>query len=156
MKLYAATAAVPPFGRPGSRSSFFKKTQKIDVYDAIVAAGKDGIGRHDIAKKINLAADRISFYLSDLRRAGFISVKGGAIDMTMMDDQESAFYAMDVLENALVQRCKKRGMDNEMRREFLRYNKVKALALGGLTGGEIEVAIQMSLIALVKLVFRRK
>lgn len=153
MKLYAATQAVPPFGKPGHRSSWFKKTQKTDVYDAIVAAGKEGIGRHDIANKIGLAAERISFYLSDLRRAGFITVKGGPVDMSQMDEQEATFYAMEAMENALVAKAKKRGITQEMERSFVKYNKIKALALRGSTAGEVGVAIRMSFIELIKLVF---
>lgn len=162
MKLYMATKTTPPYGKLGARSYSFKRTQKTDVYDAIVAAGAEGITRPDIAKKVNLAADRISFYLSDLRRSGFIAVKGSPVDLSLMDEQEAAFYAMEALENALVAKAKKlytlkdsvsTAKATEMERSFVKYNKIKALALRGSTAGEVGVALRMSLLELVKLVF---
>lgn len=156
MKNYVATTLEPSYGRKGSPRRYgFTPTQKSNVYDAIVDSGKDGITRPDIAKKVRLPADRISFYLSDLRRAGFISVKGdpGVVSPTM-GPEEAAFAALLGLENALVAAVRHQGKaTDEQNRAFVKYQKIKELALRPGTGPEGKVALRMAVLELVKVVF---
>lgn len=170
MKSYTATQTVPPFGQAGHqsrRAHSFQRTQKTDVYDAIVQSGSSGITRPEIAAKVGLAPDRISFYLSDLRRAGYIAVKGDPTTVSAtMNATEASFAAMLGLENALI--CMVREMPNgatsDMDRSFLRYTKTKERALATPAPGssleqikaqraEAKVALRMAILELVKLIY---
>lgn len=158
MKHYAVTKSPPPFGVPGQRPSFrWTSTQKSNVYDAIYAAGANGITRADIAKKVGLQADRISFYLSDLRRAGHIEVKGESnpnIVTPQMNAQEAAFAALLALESALVTAAREQGAPTaEQDRAFVRYSKIKELALRPGTTAEGKTALRMAILELVKVVY---
>lgn len=156
MKRYIATTVEPPYGRRGTdtRRRHFTPTQKSNVYDAIVGAGDDGLNRHEIAQAVGLAVDRIGFYLSDLRRSGFIAIKGDPATVNPnMGEKEAAYAAMLGLENAIVARIKARGATPDMDRTFVKYTKVKELALRPGTGPEGDVAIGTCLTQLVKLVW---
>lgn len=170
MKQYVATSTIPPFRRKADRGRYFSETQKTQVYDAIVDAGPEGITRPDIAAKVGLRADRISFYLSELRRNGFISVKGDPTTVSAtMNADEAAFAAMLGLENALVARVRemtaaKKTPPPEMDKSFVKYTMLKERALAQPAAGssatqvtaqknEATVALRMALIELVKLVF---
>lgn len=171
MKQYIATSTIPPFGRKGdsSRGWRYQKTQKTDVYDAIVASGANGTTRPEIAKVVNLAPDRISFYLSDLRRAGFIAVKGDPTTVSAsMNAGEAALAAMLGLENAFIAKLKENPLlqkDAELTKSFLRYQKLKEVALSASAtvdpkhgykidySNEVKQGLRLSLIELVKLVY---
>lgn len=159
MKLYISTGQEPPFGLPGTRRRHFSETQKTKVYDAIFSAGKDGLTRNDVATRVGLAADRISFYLSELKRAGYITSKGDPTTVDVnMGAEEAAMAALLGLENALVARVRetlKSGAapSPDMDRAFVKYQKIKELALRPGTGAEGKVALRMAVLELVKLVF---
>lgn len=154
MKHYVATSTNPPFGREGNRARYFTPTQKSQVYDAIVRAGSNGTTRQAIAGVVGLPADRISFYLSDLRRGGFIAVKGDPTTVSpTMNAEEAAFAALLGLENALVARVRESGTTPEMDRSYVKYTKIKELALRPGTTAEGKSALRMAVIELVKLVF---
>lgn len=159
IKHYAATQSPPPFGIPGGpqRGRYgFTATQKSDVYDAIHRAGKGGITRADIAAKVGLRPDRISFYLSDLRRAGHIEVVGDQnpyVVTPQMNAREAAFAAMLALESALVTAAREQGAPTpEQEKAFVKYNKIKELALRPGTGPEGRTALRMALLELVRVV----
>lgn len=152
-KQYRCTDQDPPFGRVGKRSWHFSATQKSLVYDAIDAAGSAGTGRKEISQKTQVPLDRVSFYLSDLRRAGLISVIGEPIPMENMNAREAQLHAMLALENALVSSASEYGLTDEMNRAFIRYTKVKELVLRPGTTAEGKVALRMALVELVKAVF---
>jgi hypothetical protein len=137
------------------RSPFdsWDKTQKAQTYNAIKAAGAEGIDRIDICTKTNLPKQRVWFYLSELRRAGLIKRLGDAVDPTTLDPDEAALHALTALENALVIRATKNGITPLMRDGFNRYQKIKALALGAQTKGEEQNALRQAVISLVKLIF---
>lgn len=163
MKMYAATSQSPPW-------SSYESTQKSRTYDAVKASGEDGISREDICKNTNLPKQRVWFYLSELRRAGLIRRLGEAVDVTTLSPTDAKLHALVALENAFAigttahfkscsscrgarsndQLCKH---SLEMTRALLRYNKIKALALGAKTQGEEAVAMRMALIDLVKMIF---
>lgn len=157
MKEYVPTSSEPPFGIPGRRSTYrFTPTQKSNVYDAIFHA-KTGITRNDISSKIGLAPDRISFYLSDLRRGGYIAVKAepGMVTATM-SFKEAKLAAMLTLENTMAAKAREDARfqrDPEANRSFLKYQKIKELALRPGTGPEGDAALRMAVLELVRLVF---
>lgn len=154
MKQYVATNTTPPFGKRGTRSRFETPTQKMLVYDALEATGDKGLTAIEIATATKLAIDRVRFHLSDLRRSGYIFVKGDPTTVSpTMSAQEAAFAAMLGLENALVARAREGKITSEMEIGFAKYNKIKELALRPGTGPEGKVALRMALIELVKLVF---
>lgn len=166
MKRYVATQAIPPFGREGSRTSWrFQRTQKSDVYDAIVRAGKDGTTRNDIAKVVGLQPDRISFYLSDLRRSGYISVQGDpTVVSATMNAQDATFAALLGLENALIATVREKGSTDEMNRSYLRYTKFKERALSEpaptsspaqreVQKREAQLGLRLALTELIKLLY---
>jgi len=67
---------------------------------------------------------------------------------------EAASVAMLALENALVVRARKEGITPEMEKAFVRYQKLKALALNaGAADNEAKSALRLSFIDIVKLVF---
>lgn len=154
MKYYVATSQNPPFGRPGNRSWSFKPTQKTQVYDAIIGSGKDGATRKQIADKVGLAPDRISFYLSELCRGGSVAVKADPTVVSgNMSAEDAAMAALLGLETALVAKVKELGATAEMERGYVKYSKIKELALHPGTGAEGKVALRMALLELVKLVY---
>lgn len=155
MKQYIATSTDPPFRRKDKRNRFYSPTQKVQVYDAICDSGTSGITRPQIAQIVGLAPDRISFYLSELRRAGYIAVKGDPTTVSAtMNADEAAFAAMLGLENALVARVREMGSSTpSMDAGFVKYSKIKELALRPGTGPEGKVALRMAILELVKLVF---
>lgn len=154
MKRYIATGTQPPFHRQA-----FRQTQKEKCYFAILDGGQDGLTRPEIAAKVGLQVDRINFYLSELRRAGFITYRGAPVDISKLSAADAALVAMESMENALVAKAKEEAKKNkgvlpqEMEKAFARYQKVKALALGGQTSGELRAALRLALIELVKMVF---
>lgn len=184
MKRYNATSSVPPFGRAGdgSRERKFPRfvaTQKTQTYDAVFGAGSDGLTAHEIAQKAGITVERVRFYLSDLRRLGFIEVKGDPSIVTQtMTVEEAAFAAMLGLENALITKARSIGCGDpvkekdpkfapailEINRQFVRYNKIKGMALaeshGIVSAAQKEsedavrsAALRQALVDLVKLVY---
>lgn len=148
-KKYVATSQSPPW----KRSAWAGPTQKQAVYYAVADAGAEGISRVDISNKVNLAPDRVGFYLSELKRAGLVVLHGAPVDPATLNATDAAFYALGMLENALVARAKESGITVEMERSFLRYQKIKARALGTTFEGEMKVAVRLATIELVKLIF---
>ncbi len=162
-KLYAPTAATPPWGS-------YSHTQKTTTYDAVKAAGEEGISREDICKKTNLPKQRVWFYLSELRRGGFIKRLGEAIDPAQLNPIDAQLHAMAALENCVIvnagdhlstcSTCKAAKDDEakrcnsykEISRAFVRYTKIKSRVLGGSTAGEQKAALRLSIIELIKLV----
>lgn len=156
MKRYSVTSTVPPFGQPNSRRPYsYSKSQKTECYDAIFNAGAQGLTRPEIATKVGLRADRISFYLSELKRAGYITVVGDPTTvLTTMTAEEASFAAMLGLENALVARVREDGgATPEQERGFVRYSKIKELALRPGTGPEGRTALRMAILELVKIIY---
>lgn len=170
MKRYIPTTTVPPFGAPGSRSYRFTATQKTNVYDAIYRAGQKGLDAKEIAAAVGLAVDRIRFYLSDLKRSGYINVLGDpTIVSPTMDATEAALAAMLGMENALVAKLrenKTKGVSttDEMNRAWVKYQKYKEFALHepnetssvaqvAAQKQQAQMALRMALIELVKLLF---
>lgn len=166
MKQYVATKVNPPFGRdPQSRSRFFSPTQKTNVYDAIVASGTKGLTRKEVSAKVGLAPDRISFYLSELRRAGYISVLGDPTTVAVtMNAEEAALAALLGLENAMVAKFREIKATPEQNKSYVKYTQVKTKALQEPAPGsspaqiqaqkmEAQVALRMTLIELVKLIY---
>lgn len=145
-KKYAPTAQTPPW-----RS--YDRTQKTQTYDAIKLAGEDGIDREEICKQTGLPKQRVWFYLSELRRAGLIKRIGDAVDPKSLTPEESKLFAMTALENCLVITATQKGITQEMRAGFAKYQKIKSLALGAQTKGEESAALRMAILELVKLVF---
>lgn len=165
MKRYVCTTTVPPYGREGSRTSYrFTRTQKTDVYDAIVRAGKNGTTRAEIAIAVGLQADRISFYLSDLRRSGYIAVQGDPTTVSpTMNSEEALFAALLGLENALIAKVRESGTTAEMDKSFVRYTKFKERALAEPAStstpeqvkaqrNEARMALRLAVVDLVKLI----
>lgn len=153
-KKYQATGTAPPWG--GSW------TQKQQTYDAVKASGDEGITREDICKKTNLPKQRVWFYLSELRRAGLIKRMGDAIDPSTLSATDAKLHAMAAMENAFgaaVSEMKfskpleKDPVYIEINRSLMRYNKIKALALGAKTKGEETAALRQAMVDLVKMVF---
>lgn len=160
MKEYIPTATIPPFGRKDSRASWIKMSQKMHVYDAIVEVGEKGLGSREISERTKIIVERVRLYLSELRRAGFIAIKGGPVDVAKLSAQDAAFYALEILELAMTSKAKEvllgKGPEdkkNEMRRSFLKYQKIKAMALRAPTEGEVASALRFSLIELIKMVY---
>lgn len=171
MKRYHVTKQRPIFGLPtpsSDRSWRFSATQKTDVYDAIFNAGSDGLEAKEISAKSGVNLDRVRFYVSDLRRAGVIAVKGDPSVITpTMNADEAAFAAMLGLENALIARARElgaAGVSDKMNRGFVRYQKVKAMALTppdpsnspatqDAVRMQAKVALRQCLLDLVKLVY---
>lgn len=145
-KMYAATGTPVPW-------KSYERTQKSRTYDAVKAAGPDGVDRETICKQTDLPKQRVWFYLSELRRAGLIKRMGEQVDPATLSPEDAQLFAMSALENALVARAKKTGITDDMRKAFLRYQKIKALALGAKTAGEEQSALRMAMIDLVKMVF---
>lgn len=155
MKLYIPTKAIPPF-HTSKRGKYFTATQKSNVYDAILAGGEDGRTRPQIAQAVGLPADRVSFYLSDLRRAGYIAVKGdvtGAVSPNM-NAEEAMLASILGFEHALVARVREmpKGPTQEMEKAFATYSKLKELFLRPGTAAEGRTALRMGLTVLLKLV----
>lgn len=144
--MYAATSAAPTW-------KSYERTQKSQTYDAIKAAGDEGIDREKICSNTGLPKQRVWFYLSELRRAGLIKRMGDAVDPKSLTPDEAKLYALTALENAIVVVATKKGITPEMRTGFAQYQKIKALALGASTKGEEQTALRMAVISLVKLVF---
>lgn len=154
MKMYVVTSVDPPFGRRSKRSHYEKKTQKTATYDAVEASGSRGVTAVEIAQRAAVVLDRVRFYLSELRRGGYIAVKGDPTTVSpTMNAQEAAFAAMLGLENALIARAKEGGVSAEMEKAFVRYNKLKELALRPGTIPEGKVALRLAIVELVKVVF---
>lgn len=163
MKKYVASGQAPPWPS-------YPSTQKSRTYDAVKAAGDEGITREDICKQTLLPKQRVWFYLSELRRAGLIKRMGDAIDPTSFSPEDAFLHGIGMLENALVARatahlksCRTciaaKGDANRQcenykltSKQFVRYSKIKALALGAKTGGEEQAAFVQATVDLVKMV----
>lgn len=145
MKKYAPTDR-PPAWQPWPR------TQKSMVYDAVKAAGSEGIDRETICSQTNVPKQRVWYWLSELRRGGFIKRLGDQIDPRSLSPEDALLFALTAFENALVARAQKSGVTTEMEKAFVRYNKIKSLALGAKTGGEERAALRQAMIDLVKMV----
>lgn len=145
-KTYAWTGKAPNW-------STYQRTQKTQTFDAVKSAGPDGITREKICTVTDLPKQRVWFYLSELRRAGLIKRLGDAIDPSTMGPLEAKVFALNALENALVANAKVVGVTPEVDKAFVRYNKIKSLALGAKTDGEMNAALRHAMIDLVKLVF---
>lgn len=129
---------------------------KAKCYNVIAAAGQAGADRNEIAAQVGLNAGRVSTYLAELKRDGLVNKLGGQIDITTLDADGAALYAMETMENALVARAKeqwKTGAPPEVNAAFVKYQKIKNLALGAKTKGEERTALKMAFRALVDLVF---
>lgn len=148
-KKYIATKILPPW----TRHSWQDPTQKQKVYEAVKQSADEGVNRADVSRLTNLAVDRVSAYLAELKRLGLVSIKGAPVQQKDLNAKDSALYAMVALETALVSKARESGITDPMRKEFARYQKVKALALGGMTDGETRAAVRLALLELVKLVF---
>jgi hypothetical protein len=123
------------------------------VYDAIDASSS-GLTANEIAAATRLVIDRVRFHLSDLRRGGYISVKGDPTTVSpTMNATEAAFAAMLGLENALIARAREGNVTAEIERGFAKYQKIKELSLRPGTASEGKVALKMALLELVRLVF---
>lgn len=184
MKRYHTTSSIPPFGRAGGaerdrRFPRFSATQKTQTYDAVHLAGANGFTAQEISAKSGVNIERVRFYLSDLRRGGFIDVKGDpSVVVATMSVEEAAFAAMLGLENALVLKARSLGCGDpvkekdpkympailEINKQFVRYNKVKTMALSEanetssdsqkeMQANARKVALRQSLIDLVKMVY---
>lgn len=180
MKQYIATTSEPPFKRAGNRPRWFTATQKSQVYDVIVASGTNGATRTTIANAVGLAPDRISFYLSDLRRAGYIAIKGDPTTVSpTMGAEEAALASMLGFENAFVAKlreiitpghdatrcaCVKCQELRTLNTGYLKYTRIKEMAIAEPAAGssvaqvqaqknQSKVALRMALIELIKLIF---
>lgn len=145
-------------------------SQKYHTYEAVKAAGENGITREQICANTGLPKQRVWFYLSELRRAGLIRRMGDAVDPTLLSPDDAKLYALNALENAFVvgavdhaskcTTCRRARAESDkcsdyitMSKNLARYNKIKALALGAKTRGEESAALRMALLDLVKMVF---
>lgn len=159
MKQYVASTVTPTFGHKATRRSFSSPTNKVLVYDCVQATGPSGLTAREIAAAVNLPIERVRFHLSELGRAGYVMVKGQpATAMPHMTAQDAAFAAMLSLENALIARVREdysppKTVPIEMDRAFVKYNKVKELALRPGTGPEGRIAIKMAILELVRVVY---
>jgi hypothetical protein len=95
----------------------------------------------------------VSTYLAELKREGLVKHLSDHVDQSTLNAKDSAFYALDVLENALVTKARECGITSDMERAFVRYQKIKALALRPTTDGEAQTALRTAVIELVKLVY---
>lgn len=156
MKQYIVTSTNPPFQRRRDRRfSFGPPIQKVSIYDCVEEAGQNGITANDIALRVKFQIDRVRFHLSELKRAGLISVRGEPTTVTVtMNATEAAFAAMLGLENALVARVREeKKVSPELDRAFVKYSKLKELALRPGTTHEGKSALKMAVLELVKMVF---
>lgn len=147
MKRYAATKNSPPW------TGYSTPTFKTKVYDVIKLAGDVGATRKEVADKVGLNTGRVSTYLAELKRAGLVYRVGDAVDPATLNATDSALYAMNALENAIIARATEVGITADVTKAFTRYQKIKALALGAKTDGEARAALRASLIDLIKLTF---
>lgn len=146
------------------------RTQKTQTYDAVKAAGDNGITREEICSRTGLPKQRVWFYLSELRRGGLIKRMGEKVDPATLGPEEAKLYAMVAFENALgawatehsniCRTC--RGTNDESKKcqtfkdlskTLTRYNKIKELAMGAKTAGEESAALRMAMLDLVRMVF---
>jgi len=157
VKLYVATALKPPFSTRAyavqGRYWHHNDTQKSRIYDAIHAAGKDGIERNGISTATNLAPAKVGFYLSELKRVGLIAVKGDPTTVTLnMTAEEAALAALLALETALKVKVRETSFTPDMDRAFVKYLKIKEHVLHT-PGPEGKVALRLAVLEMIKLVY---
>jgi hypothetical protein len=164
-KQYIVTQQTPPWVKQAQHAASVGRwaptpTQKHQVYGAIVAAGQDGADRTAISQKVSLSPHRVSFYLNTLKREGYITTKDAPVDVTLMSPEDAKLYALKVLEDTLVVVAKRSGITPDMDKQFAIYQKVKAVALSEVSGGqrgatdnEKRQALKLATLALVKAVF---
>lgn len=147
MKRYAVTKKAVTWSR-------WQTTLKTKVYDFIATTGDTGANRREIAEATQLNVGRVSSYLAELKREGFVQKLGEQVDPSTLSAEDSILYALGALENALIAKATKAGkVTQEQEKAFVRYQKIKSLFLGARTGGEESSALRMAVIELVKLVF---
>jgi hypothetical protein len=142
MRRYVAVVAPPPHA---------SHTQRGRVWAAVAETGADGATRDDVVRRTGLPPARCGFLLSELKREGKVQPKPEMPDVACMPPRQAALFALAVLEDALVAKARV-GTTPDMDRAFVKYQKIKALALRGV-GGEADVALRMALLELVRLVF---
>ena len=163
LKQYIRTKVDPPWIQARARRSWMQdpETRREQVYEVILRSGEEGVTRNEISSKTNLAPSRVSLYLSELMRQGFVEVKGAQkqVDVTQMSEEDAVLYAMTVLESALVVKAramldpKTKKVPPDMEKSFARYQKTKELVLRPGTPAEGKVALRMAVLELVRLVF---
>jgi hypothetical protein len=80
--------------------------------------------------------------------------RGGPVFGAKPDATALAAEALAKIEDLLVVKAAANGVSKELEKEFEKYQKLKALALGrGTTAGEASTAMRMTLISAIKLVF---
>lgn len=127
---------------------------KTKVYEFILAKGEEGANRREIADGVHLNVGRVSSYLAELKRDGWVKRLGDQVDPSSLSPEDATLFALNALENALVSNASKYGVTDEMNRAFARYQKCKALAIGrGTTANEAKTAMRMALIDIVKLLW---
>lgn len=128
-------------------------TWKMKVYDFIKSKGDVGANRREIAEAVNLNVGRISSYLAELKREGWVKRLGDSVDQKDLPPEESVLFAMNALEVALVSKATRDGVTPQLEKEFAVYQKVKSRVLGaGTTPEEARTALRMSLVRLVQMV----
>lgn len=159
MKSYITTKLSPPWEK---RMQFGAPSQKAAVWGAVKDSGEDGATREDIVKRLqksggagkDLDRNRVGFYLSELKRAGFIAVKGAAPNVAQMNAKEALLHAIDQLEIALTKGVKEKRIPitPEIEKQYAIYNKCKALMLRPQTSGEETAAMRQTLQRLIQMV----
>lgn len=159
MKQFITTASQPPgwlqFER-AQRQGFRTEpgTQKLRIYKAVLDRMPDGATRVQLSVDVNLPPDRVGFYLSELKREGYLRTKDDPTTVSAnMTADEACMAALAGLENALVAVAKQNGITDDMNKSFLIYQKVKERVLRPGTDAEGRVALKMALKKLIDAVF---
>jgi hypothetical protein len=146
----------------GTRSSWRKPTQQQAVYEAVKAAGSDGVTAEQIVaalastvfdKGTGCSKKNVDYYVNALRKAGYIAEKGAVGSVSPMAKADDAILAaLAGLEAALVARARDLGITEKMKDDYETYQKIKARILRPSTDGEGAAALNVGMQKLVKLV----